>query len=217
MARIIDLSQTVEAGGVVFPLLPPTEMTPLPKLGAAALVMKLTLGDHTGTHIDSLAHFDPNGKTIEHLPLEYCYGEAIVLDLSHKRAKEIISIQDLKAAAAKAGVEIRPGDIVLIRTGADRLLGSPEYATYEVGIGVDTVRWLVQEKGVKVFGVDEVSIDADKTRPAHMLVKEFEYYHIENLTNLERIPRSRFTFAGFPLKLAGASGGLMRAVAIVED
>lgn len=106
MARIIDLTQTIEVGGSVFPLLPPTEISPLPQRGAAASVMKLVLADHTGTHIDALSHFDPNGKTIEHLPLEYCYGDAIVLDVRHKRADETITIEDVEAAAAKAGVEI---------------------------------------------------------------------------------------------------------------
>jgi kynurenine formamidase len=40
---------------------------------------------------------------------------------------------------------------------------------------------------------------------------------IENLTNLERIGTSKFTFVGVPLKIRGASGSPIRAIAVVED
>ena len=57
----------------------------------------------------------------------------------------------------------------------------------------------------------------DPTYPAHVLAKELDYYHIENLTNIKQVVGKRFQFAGFPLKLVGASGAPMRAVAILEE
>lgn len=60
-------------------------------------------------------------------------------------------------------------------------------------------------------------IDIEPTYPAHCLVKELDYYHIENMANLDRLPRkTKFLFIGFPLKIKGASAGPMRAVALVE-
>jgi len=65
--------------------------------------------------------------------------------------------------------------------------------------------------------VDEITIDIDPTYPAHSLAKEFDWYHIENMTNIDKIPRPRFKFIGLPLKLVGTSAAPMRAVAILED
>jgi len=39
--------------------------------------------------------------------------------------------------------------------------------------------------------------------------------HYENLDHLDQVANTRFTFAGFPLKLRGAHGGPTRAVALV--
>lgn len=216
MARLVDLSQPIGPGISLFPTLPPIRITPLPKGGAANMVCEITFADHASTHIDALIHFDPAGATVERLPLEYCYGEAMVLDFTHKKNEEIVTASEVEQAAATMGLTIRPRDIILFRTGADRLWGTDQYAGYAVTIGVDAVRWLAGQ-GVKVLGVDAVTIDADVTRPAHQLVKEFEYYHIENMTNLDKLPSGkRFNFAAFPLKLVGASASPVRAVAILE-
>ena len=216
MARIVDLSQPIGPGISLFPTLPPIRITPLPRKGAANMVCEVTFADHASTHIDATVHFDPNGETVEKLPLEHCYGEALVLDFTHKRHGETVTADDGQQAAASKGLSIRAGDIVLFRTGADRLWGTDQYAEYAVTIGVDAVRWMAGQ-GVKVIGIDAVTIDADVTRPAHLLVKEFEYYHIENMTNLDKLPKGRFKFAALPLKLVGASASPVRAIAILED
>lgn len=216
MTRLIDLSQPIANGGIVFPNLAPIKITAWPTAGAAN-VSHISFCDHTSTHIDATVHFDPNGETIEKLPLERCCGDALVLDLSHKKPGESISVVDLEEAAKRVGEEIRHGDILLLYTSASRLWDTPEYLTYRVGIAVETLRWLITIRDVRVVGVDEVTIDVDTSFPAHHLVKELEYYHIENMANLDKIPRPRFKFYGFPLKIVGASAGLMRAVAVVED
>lgn len=216
MARILDLSQPIGPGISLFPTLPPIKITPLPKKGAANMVCELSFADHASTHIDALIHFHPNGETVEKLPLQYCYGDAMVLDFTQKSSGEVVTAGEVQKAASTLGLTIRAGDIVLFRTGADRLWGTDQYAGYAVSIGVDAVRWMAGQ-GVKLIGVDAVTIDADVSRPAHQLVKEFEYYHIENLTNLDKLPRGRFKFAALPLKLVGASASPVRAVAILED
>lgn len=216
MARIVDLSQPLGPGISLFSTLTPVKIAPLPKRGPANMVCELSFPDHASTHIDALIHFNPAGETVEKLPLEYCYGDAMVLDFTHKRSGETVTASEVQQAAASMGLSIRAGDIVLFRTGADRLWGTDQYADYAVSIGVDAVRWLAGQ-GVKVFGIDAVTIDADVTRPAHLLVREFEYYHIENLANLDKLPRGRFKFAALPLKLVGASASPVRAIAILED
>jgi cyclase len=113
-------------------------------------------------------------------------------------------------------LQIRKRDVVLMHTGASKHWGTAKYFEYIVPIEADAVRKLYR-RGVRVIGVDEITIDTDPTYPAHALAKELDWYHIENMTNIDKIQRPRFKFVGLPLKLVGASAAPMRAVAIVED
>src|ERR1700761_9621487 len=81
----------------------------------SSAVTSLNMGDHSGTHVDAPVHFDdsPGARTIDEMPLENFFTEAVCLDLSHKPLKSDITIEDLQAAEAAAGVEIKPGDTVL--------------------------------------------------------------------------------------------------------
>src|SRR5690606_36112095 len=76
----------------------------------------LMLGDHAGTHVDAPCHFDadPKAATIDQMPLENYFTEAVCLDLSHKPLKSDISIDDLEKAEQAAGVTIKPKDTVLL-------------------------------------------------------------------------------------------------------
>jgi kynurenine formamidase len=49
-----------------------------------------------------------------------------------------------------------------------------------------------------------------------MMCRREHITHYENLANLDQVVNTRFTFAGFPLKLRGAHGGPTRAVALVS-
>ncbi len=51
---------------------------------------------------------------------------------------------------------------------------------------------------------------------AHLVGKEFEYCHMEQLINLELLPVSGFKICVFPLKIVGASAAPARVVAILE-
>ena len=44
----------------------------------------IVTGDHIGTHIDSWGHVKPDAPRAEGIPIEYCYGDGVVLDLTHK-------------------------------------------------------------------------------------------------------------------------------------
>src|SRR6201991_4632426 len=71
----------------------------------SAATMSLAMGDHAGTHVDAPYHFDarPGAKSIDELPLENFFTEAVCLDLAHKPLRSDISIEDLQKAEATAG------------------------------------------------------------------------------------------------------------------
>ncbi len=58
----------------------------------------IVTGDHIGTHIDSWGHVKPDAPRAEGIPIDYCYGDGVVLDLTHKRAGEEITPDDIDEA-----------------------------------------------------------------------------------------------------------------------
>lgn len=189
---------------------------------------------HTGTHVDAPLHYGPisNGKpakSIDEVPLEWCYGDGVVLSLTHKQAGDWIRVGDLKEALARIPYTLKPGDIVLLHTGADRLINTNAYLNGHPGLDRQSVLWLV-DQGVKVIGTDGYGLDrpfknmvedfrtGDQSAlfPAHLAGREREYLQIEKLCNLDRIPQPvGFTVACFPIKITRATAAWTRAVAIV--
>ncbi len=197
----------------------------------------LSMGVHAATHIDAPWHYYPttNGKpakTIDQMPLEYGYADAVVIDLRHKKDLEMLYLDELKEIIDKNNLNIQPGTIVLFRTGMDKYLGTKEYPEHGIGISAEVTQWLITEKGVKVMGVDQwgfdlplkymVKLAKEKNDPnffwqAHRVGKYYEYYHMEQLVNLDKLPLQGFKVIVFPLKIVGASAAPARVVAIVEE
>jgi kynurenine formamidase len=190
---------------------------------------------HTGTHVDAPYHYGAvsEGKparTIDEVPLEWCFAPGVVLDVRHKQAGEFLTIADLECALQRINYRLQPRDIVLLHTGADKRLGSPDYFA-QPGLGREGVLWLV-EQGVKVIGIDAYTLDrpfanmvADFQRtgdgrfiwPAHFAGITREYCQIEKLANLDLLPRHSFLISCLPVRIKGASAGWCRAVALVPD
>jgi kynurenine formamidase len=186
----------------------------------------IIMGDHVGTHMDSWWHANPDapGGT-EAIPIEYCYGEGVVLDLTHKGPGDEITVADLSEAVAKIGYTIKPLDIVLIRTDASKYRDEQRYLTDHPGMTREGTLWLL-DQGVRLIGIDAIGFDPpvahmwerEKLWEAHRVMREREYYHIENLINLDQIPVSHgFTVSALPIRLRGATAAPIRAVAIIED
>ncbi|TWP33236.1 cyclase family protein [Leekyejoonella antrihumi] len=206
---------------------------PEPHVGSAA--EELTLASHAGTHIDAPWHFGPTtaglpAKTVDEVPLEWCYGNGVLLDFSTKTTADPIDVGDLQEALAKIDHQLQPLDIVLLRTGAEDYWDKPEYNEMGTGLTAAAVEWLVQQ-GVRMITTDAFSLDiplkymAEKLRngdkdgffPAHRIGREVEYVHAEKVVNLKALPTTGFTVALFPIKIRRASGAWCRAVAILED
>jgi len=185
--------------------------------------------DHTGTHVESSRHFKKDGVAIEDTPLSDYYGKAALLNLTHKKGRVDITSDDLRQAARTAGVDLGKVGIVLVRTDVSKLWGTREYQSNDrPSITVEAHEWLIKQ-GVKTIGVDmpvnerdqfgsDPSIQpSDPERwPAHCLMKKYDFYIVENLTNLDQIPEGHFTYIGFPLNFAGAAASPIRAVAMVD-
>jgi len=198
---------------------------------------QVVTGAHAGTHVDAPWHYSPTcegkrARTIDEMPLEWFFGDGVVLDMRHKPRGSGISVEDLAVALESIEYVLKPWDIALIQTGADRYWGSPEYFDAGCGMTRESTLWLI-DQGVRVMGIDawgwdrpfwaireEYSRtgDASLLWGAHYVGIEREYCHIEKLANLDKLPSPfGFKVACFPVKLTGGTAGWCRAVAIVED
>ncbi len=128
---------------------------------------------HTGTHVDAPYHYGAQSagrpaRTIDEVPLEWCFAPGVVLDMRHKAAGEFITVDDLSQALDRIGYILQPLDIVLsCRRGPIRRLGSAAYFR-QPGLGREGVLWLT-ERGVKVIGIDAYTLD----RPFAAMVADY--------------------------------------------
>jgi kynurenine formamidase len=196
----------------------------------------IELSTHGTTHVDAPWHYGPTSegqpaKTIDQVPLDWCYGPGVVLDLRHKQHGEAITTDDVRAALDRIKHSLQPREIVLIQTGNDRRLGTPEYFTHGPGMSAEATRWIL-DQGVKLTGIDSWGWDVplpvlaarakesgrnDVFWAAHFVGVDKEYCHIERLTNLDKLPPKGFTICAFPLKVKGGSAGPARVVALIHE
>ena len=62
----------------------------------------IVTGDHIGTHIDSWGHVKPDAPRAEGIPIEYCYGDGVVLDLTHKAPGDEITVRRHRGGRTQA-------------------------------------------------------------------------------------------------------------------
>jgi kynurenine formamidase len=184
----------------------------------------IVIGDHIGTHIDSLRHLRDDSPGPEGIPIEYCYGDGVCLDFRHLEKGAGITVDDMKAALSKIKYTLKPLDIVLIHTGAGAIQDSQAYLTDQVGMTAESTHWML-DQGVKVAGIDAVTFDPPvwamferkQFWEAHRVMLEREYYHLENMTNLDKLPGHGFTLSVLPIKWVNTTAAPVRAVAIIEE
>ena len=220
-------------------------------LGYMAEVVSGT--SHSGAHVDALAHMTigpdshwyGGSSAHEHLgdrgpkigdgsKLPHFITRGVLLDVAGYRgvealpAHEPIDVDELKAVAAHQGVELRPGDIVLIRTGYLSQWPDPEaLARHKTpGPDISAAHWLL-ESGVVATGSDtetyEVQPAPDPGEPANpqpvhtlLLIEEgiylFESIYLEELAADEVY---EFLFIALPTKVEGSTGSMLDPVAII--
>ena len=205
--------------------------------GAGPAVENVAISTHNGTHLDAPYHFHPtmdNGKpalTIDEVPLEWCFNDAVKLDFRGKADGYVCTADDVKDELDRLKYQLKPLDIVLVNTSAGKAYGQRDYVAAGCGIGREATLYLL-ERGIRLTGTDAWSWDApfvhtkDKYATTHnagliweghKAGRDIGYCHLEKLHNLEALPPDGYTIACFPVKIRGASAGWTRAVAIFDQ
>lgn len=234
----VTYSRHKETVGQIASFFPGLEAGDLPD-GEGWAVEHVSLSTHNGTHMDAPWHFHSTtdqaeggrpAPTIDEGPLDYFLQPGVKLDFRHLPDGHVATTDDVEAELDRIGHTLRPLDIVLVNTAAGAAYGDPDYIHRGCGMGEAATLYLT-ERGVKVVGTDAWSWDAPFSHTArkwaethdpkiiwegHKAGRLREYYQIEKLTNLEALPATGFTLSCFPVKIAGASAGWIRAVAILD-
>jgi kynurenine formamidase len=228
--EIIDLSQEIFTGMPVYPGLPEVAISmhvsheQWDGIGDGEVVSpavnRLEMGEHTGTHVDAISHMARQfrGQSIDTMPLTTFYTEGICLDLSYKGQRELIEEPDLERALSAAGLEIKPGDTVLLYTDHYRRAYGTDNWQAGPGVSAEAARWLGRQK-IAAFGVETMGpgVIHVSNKEVHHICGELGLTHYENMINLHQlIGRGRFRFIGLPLKIRGGTGSPVRAIAVFE-
>ena len=233
---VIEYTNHEQSAALVAGLFPGLTPDMLPE-GKGWAVEKVTLGTHTGTHLDAPWHYHPTMSgglraiTIDEVPLDWCFGNGVKLDFRHFPDGYVVSAAEIEAELKRIGHDLQPMDIVVVNTAAGKRFGQNNYLDSGCGMGREATLYLTS-RGVKVTGTDGWSWDAPFSFTArrfaethdpsiiwegHKSGREIGYCHIEKLHNLEDLPPFGFKIACFPVKIHQASAGWTRAVAIFED
>jgi arylformamidase len=214
MTRIVDLTMTLEEGMVTYPGHPHVEITQLARFGYEGKeTRKITLGTHTGTHIDAPRHYIEGGKTVDDIPPEVLCGPARLLNFAEWPDKAISA--SMLAQAAHGGSVER----VLLRFDGEKRLGNMDYYNWQPFLTKNAVEWLL-DKGCKLVGMDTPmpdSPDHKDTMPIHKILLGAGVVLVEYMVNLKSIQAETFQLIVAPLKIKDGDGAPARCFAICND
>jgi kynurenine formamidase len=251
-ARVFDLEQLRYAGAPSHPAHQPgfnyflhrhhARGAPEARTSASGLVI---MPEHSGTHIDALAHqaedLTLHGGVHVDTGIQTSAGfrvhgidsmaplvaRGVLLDVAgatRLAPDHAITQEELGRAVTAAGVQVRAGDVVLVRTGFGALWSEPAEYLRAAGVSAAGTRWLIEKK-VSAVGADNVAWDVvgpkdpelGVTLPGHLLLLVRAGIPIIENLNLEELAAAgvhEFAFICLPLKMRGATGSPVRPIAI---
>jgi len=204
--RLVDVSVLLAPGIPIYPGNPEFEVTPVHRIadGDSSNNSKLVMGTHTGTHVDAPLHFFDGRPGVDAMALELLIGRARVIDLQHRGG-----ITETHLAGAGLREDLR----VLLRTPNSALWNTSEgFRTDYTYLTEGGAKFLV-DQGVKVVGVDYLSVEQFKKAgaPAHKVLLGNGIIIIEGL-NLSEAEAGQYEMYCLPLRLANGDGAPARVV-----
>jgi len=210
--RIIDISLTLSKDTPVWPGDPAIQLERINKMeeGANSNVSRITMGVHSGTHIDAPVHFGVSSQGVDAIRLDELIGPCFVVELPDE--VDLIDRQALEKVHIPSGPTR-----LLFKTRNSKLWaeGIIGFDTHFVAIAEDAARFLV-ERGTRVVGVDYLSVAPYKhSTPTHEALLKGGVVIIEGL-DLHAVAGGYYSLICLPLKLAGSDGAPARAALIDE-
>ncbi len=201
---------------------------------------------HSGTHIDALNHFGYYGKIWNGFSADTHLGSrawtvagadkqppviarGILIDVAAAHGVDVlpdsygIGEDDLRAALSRQHCDVRPGDVVMVRTGRMRVWPNGDaYQMDEPGLTREGAEYLAKLGAIIIGGDNSAleqfpSVDPENWQPVHTYLLAEAGVPIMEIVDLEGLAADElyeFAFIGACLKLRGATGSPMRPLAL---
>lgn len=205
-AKWIDISVTIRSGMVHWPDNPEVKVEMMLDMsrGDVCNVSTLSLGSHTGTHMDAPRHFIANGKGLDKMPIDATIGPARVIEI---KDRESVKPEELKPH------RIRPGERILLKTRNSRVSWKTDAFDEDfIFISKEAAAFLAERK-VQTVGIDYLSVGGFKKDgvETHEALLGAGIWVIEGL-NLSKVQPGKYDLICLPLKVLNSDGAPARAV-----
>lgn len=186
---------------------------------------KLTVNEHTGTHIDAPLHFSADGKAVDEIPVDTLVAPLCVVDIAAKaegNADAVVTPDDLKAWMASNG-DIPDNACIAMHSGWGGKTDSDAYRGFDgekmhfPGFHIEAAQMLMEDTGAQSMAVDTLSLDHGPSADfaVHYAWLPTGRFGIENIANLDKLPASGATIVIGAPKHKGGTGGPARIMALV--
>ncbi len=203
--QIIDLSHTIANSTPVYPGDPSVNIViagSFSKQGCLDHI--ITMGSHTGTHIDAPAHMIEGGKELKDYPIERFVTKSVCID-----ARNGFNVEPIRSS------KVPEGGSVIFYTGISEIYLKEEYWNDYIVLDEDCCQALIDKK-ISMVGLDTASADNVDGFPIHKKLLGADILIIENLTNLKSLVGKTFELQALPIKLE-KDGAPVRAIARVAE
>jgi kynurenine formamidase len=215
--RFVDLTHPIHPAMPVWPDDPAIEIEPWSSVQKDGFLLhRLSIGEHSGTHLGAPSHFDPLGISVEQVPLETLCAPAIKIHLQADAT--LVTRQEIDLWESKHG-RIPANVWMVIESGwSSHWLSEEVQAANFPGISEEAVRFLCIERHIAGIGIDTPGVDGGQSRhfAANRCLAENGAWHLENLCNLDQLPDSEFWLFIGALPIVNGSGSPCRVLAMIQ-
>jgi arylformamidase len=206
MNRIYDISVPVSEATVTWPGDPEISLKNILNIssGNSCNLTNISMGAHTGTHIDAPNHFIRDGNTSDSIPLEIFVGDCLVAEFTGVPEIDIAFIKTLNLK----GIER-----ILFKTKNSLQRNSNKFNEDFISLSYKAALYLIEKK-IKLIGIDYLSIEsfhAKPGNPVHMELLENNIVILENI-NLSGINPGIYELICLPVFFKGIEASPVRAI-----
>jgi arylformamidase len=210
---IIDLSQSINSDIKLYPGSPNVSFLKWSKYSIDGYDSEaIFLSTHTGTHMDAPSHFIKGGEPIDIIDVNRFVMNNVHLLKISKSPNQLITTEDI----INSNTDIKENDSIIFSTGWEHNYNSDDYMSSNPGLSQDAATYL-SDKKINAVAIDSPSIDSglESKFPVHQILLKNDVLIIENICNLTQIDKKILKLIAIPLKLRGATGSPIRALAII--
>ena len=212
LTRIVDLTLHLYADVPVRPGDPGVVMNELRDITTEGYrLTHLSMGTHTGTHIDAPSHIVEDGDTLNNISFDALVGPCCLVNVAGE-PESSIALEDLIIHEDA----IRSAGRVVLKSGWAKRWGTPEYYRSSPSITMEAARWLAGEDvQVKLIGFDMPTPSVEQETDIHKVFLEAGIPIVECL-NLENLIQSYFEIVVAPLPLRNREGAPCRVLGLLN-